>query len=108
MNILLVDSKTETRLDVEERLRESGLRVLSFADADFAFFYLLGHLDEVDAVALNLDGEGGLLRRLEAFGPMAAVTYSGSDLSSGGEIAMELMPLAEACVGVAVPLGYQK
>ncbi len=95
MNILLVDSNAPVRSEVEARLQEAGLRVLSFADAKFAFLYLLSHFDEVDAVALNSDTERGLLRRLDVLGPVAAVTYSGSDLQAGGEISMALMPAEE-------------
>lgn len=95
MKIMLVDSDAESRFEVEERLREFGLRVLTFADAGIAFLYLLSHLDEVEAVVLNSDGGSGLLRRLEVLGHVSAVTYSGTNLSGGGEIAMGLMPSLE-------------
>ena len=66
---------------------------------------IVGRLDEVDAVVLNSGGEGGLLRRLKVLGPMAAVTYSGSDLRAGGEIATELIPAAEDSGGLTASLG---
>lgn len=103
MNILLVDSNTPVRSEVEARLEEAGLSVLSFADARFAFLYLLSHFDEVDAVALNRDTERGFLRRLDVLGPVAGVTYSGADLEAGGEIVMALMPADHSADRAKIP-----
>jgi DNA-binding response OmpR family regulator len=96
MNVLLVDSNSMLRSEVGSLLRDLGFSVHPFADPHFAFLYLLGKQDEIDAVAVNSDDGDGFLQRIEVLGPMAAVTYSDSDLDGGAEIAFQLSPKDEA------------
>ena len=95
MNVLLVDPDRMARTEVERSLRREGLDVRAFADGSLGFLYLLARMGEIDAVVVNTDSGAGLVRRLEALEPLAVVTYSGSDLGRGGEIAMGLLPRRE-------------
>ena len=92
MNVLLIDPDAEMRSQMESRLREFGLRVLPFADGYVAFVFLLARLREIDAVIVNEDLAGAVLRRLALLGPLVVVTYSGSDLERGAEIETAFMP----------------
>ena len=50
------------------------------------------HPERIDIVVVNSDGGGPFLRRIDVSGPIAAVTYSGSDLDGGAEIIFPLVP----------------
>jgi hypothetical protein len=50
------------------------------------------NFEDIDAVAVNCDDGDAFLHRLDVMSPISAITYSGSDLDCGAEIALALMP----------------
>ncbi len=94
MNVVLIDSDADVRFAMRGLLEACGLNVLPFADAHFAFLYLLGRVEEIDTVIVNEEVANAVLRRLRALGPVAMATYSDRDLELGTGMPLALVQRA--------------
>jgi hypothetical protein len=82
MKFVVYEPGRETRALLCEHLSTLGFKIAPFGDAQVAFLFLLGRLDEIDGAIVNVGDLGGpwLMKRLGLLGePLAVVTYCEAD-----------------------------